>query len=139
VNQVEPPSLESEGIVLDGDYGESPHRVYVKVHQLPKPHHRSITHISQGNSAIIAEAPSQTGGWKVVSRSLAKKKCAAKPNTRAILPPQTRVLAEAPRVRMVDRKKEESPLKVVSRVHLAPEDIGGDEKILKPNVREKVL
>ncbi len=140
MNQVEPPSLESSGIVF-GSYEDepSPRPVSRKIKmrrltQARKPGLRSI----KTNNGIIAEAPSKTGGWRVVSRSLADKKCASAPKTRAIAPPQTRVLAQAPKVRMIDRKKVETPLKVVSRVHLAPENAEEVEKDLKPNVREKV-
>ena len=84
------------------------------------------------------------GGWRPADpndrpmmRSLTGKPCknGAKPRS-SFDPDQTPNVK--PDIRMVDRKKEESPLQEVSRINLRPQEDRAEEKDLKPNVHEKV-
>lgn len=120
--QVEPPSLETQGVIFSNLNGESPEPKVlssveaVRMHKKPK-NHKIVQHIPE----------------PVIPQARIAPACAP-----PIVGPNRRVLPQSPLVRMVDRKREETPVKVVQQVNLPACDSKMNTKNLKPNVRVKV-
>ena len=137
---MEPPSLESVGM-LEGQYQHD------QENMINSPKRRSLA--SQGGVArSLASARSMGAPEKDCDKNKGWRPAAHydKPMVRSLEKPcdksggKGRSLVESvtPNIKMVDRKKEESPLQEISRIQMKPQEDKAEEKDLKPNVKEKV-
>lgn len=137
VNQYEPPSLESsdplKGFHYQNDYQQKKSYRRKQYRGYSRGHTRALASTSglQMNSAN--DIQTVNAGWRTTFNM---NKTRTGDANYARLEPQT--LPVSPQIVMIDRKKEESPLKEVQRVHFNPKELKIEEKNLKTNMREKV-